>query len=177
MMRQSTTIFLSLLLAGCGGEGAETRDAQADQGRGPLTAIFSCQIGEAEFPASACVVGHQSTAGVGGSLKISNGGEVQDYSEPEILDALAASRSPITLHEPFSIQAQAGGDTNLVLRLEVQESGQIIFQDEARQYGVIHVDSDDLPDEPIAGVGQPSTAQAIKELNEAVDEMNRVNRR
>ena len=96
MIRQSTPIFLSLLLAGCGGGGAETRDAQADHGRGPLTAVFSCEIGDAEFPASACIVGHQSTAGVGGSLKISNSGEVQDYSESEILDALAASRSPIT---------------------------------------------------------------------------------
>lgn len=103
MTKQTTAIFLCLFLTACGGGGAETRDAQADHGRGPLTAIFSCHIGEAEFPASACLVGHQSTAGVSGSLKISNGGQVQEYSESEILDALSDSRSPITLHEPFSI--------------------------------------------------------------------------
>ena len=65
-----------------------------------------------------------------------------------------------------------------MLRLEVQESGQVVFQDEARQYGIISISSDDLPHEPVAGAEPAKTqAQLIEELNDAVDEMNRVNGR
>jgi len=174
----SVALLLPVLLAACGGGDAKTGDGDANHHRGPLTAIFSCDSGGAELPASACIVGHQSKAGVGGSLKISDGGEVQNFSESEILDRLAAPRSDITLHQPFTILAQAGGDDNMVLRLQILESGQVVFQDEASRYGVIRIDSDNLSNKPVAGAEPPKTqAQMIKELNEAVDEMKRVNGR
>lgn len=145
---------------------SETADAGA---RGPLTAIFSCHSGGAEFPASACIIGHQSTGGVGGALRIENGDDVHAYSESEILDDLAASRADITLHEPFALFVQAGGDSDLVLRLEILEGGQVVYQDEASKFGVIFIDSGHLPRDPIAGAEAPrTTEQKIKELQEAV---------
>jgi hypothetical protein len=174
MLLRSTAILAAFLLASCGEEGTEKTYA-ADRTRGPVTAIFSCRSGGAELPASACIVGHQSSAGVGGSLKISSGGAVQQYSDYDILDALAASRADIVLREPFSITAQAGGDPSLVLRLEILESGQAIFQDEASEFGIIRTDSNTLSREPIPG-SKPmkTTEQKIKDLQDAVAEQTRL---
>lgn len=168
-VRSSIFLGAALLLSACG-SGAVTADEGSAPSRGPLSAVFSCHSGDAEFPTSACLVGYRSTGDVGGSLRIENDGDVRVYSESDILDDLAASRADITLHEPFSIRVQAGGDPNLVLHLEVLESGDTVYQDEASQFGIMSIDSAQLPRRRIEGGSSSGDLQRrISELNEAVD--------
>jgi hypothetical protein len=106
----------------------------------PLSAVLSCRIGQAQIGLSACLIGSGRSAS--GRLKIRSGAAVRQFTDVDILTLEHRASGPtvsIPLTRPFEISAQANGEPQSVLRVEVREGSNVIDSDEAGAYALIRL--------------------------------------
>lgn len=142
----AATCLAALSLAGCDGASKASSDlVPSDEKLSSdmaLTAVLSCTVNGTPLGVAACFTGDSTSPD--GSLKITNGGEVKQYSLADIYSEMNQPYVRLELSEPFSIQAQSNGDSGYVLRVELRNGNEVVLQDEVASFGVISMSNDDL---------------------------------
>lgn len=134
-----------LVIAGCSEtSGNDRRDADT-RNYEAISAVLTCRVNGSPIGVPACLAANAGP--VGGTLKISSGRSTKRYTDYDVYQLFRQSndlavRIPLTV--PFDIMAQANGESFHVLRVEIKQGGQTIFRDEASEFDVIAVHSDEL---------------------------------
>lgn len=132
-----------LALASCEPTEDETDAVASHDTResGTYAAKLSCRVNGSPIAVATCFTGQIEAAN--GSLKITNGGRVHQYTMPEIYAEMNRPGVSIDLEPPFEIDAQSSGEDSLVLGVQISLDNNRVFEDEAAAFSSIYV-SDEI---------------------------------
>lgn len=102
-------------------------------------AVFTCRYFGQNAPVSSCLYG-SGGGELHGELKLNIDGSVRQYGAVEMAQMFDYKLS-FDLGASFEISAQAGSDEDAILRLEVSDGENVVFEDEASSFGVVSLAS------------------------------------
>lgn len=132
-----------IALSGCSNstssnESSISSDGRATQGSysQPIRAVLSCKLLGSPTGIQACLFASQG--GMNANLKVRDSRGVKQFTTSDFASQEEVMQIPLA--PPFEIDAQASSEEGLVLKLEIVKGSEVVYADEATEFGAMHAD-------------------------------------